>query len=174
MKKILTLLAIVGFIAFTSCEGPEGPPGMPGQDGLIAEVFEVNGVTFDNANSYSVFADLNPAIYSGDVILIYRLKGVENGRDVWSPIPESYYYDDGTLYFSYKLDFTQTDINLFLEGFNLNTVPNDLRVNQTFRIVIVPGDDGINAKKVSKPDYSDYYQVIQKYNIDDSKVKKLN
>ena len=171
MKKILTLFAILGTLFLTSCEGPEGPPG---QDGLIAEVFEANGVSFTSGNNYSVFVDLNPAIYSGDVILIYRLKGQDNGRDVWAPIPESYYYNDGTLYFSYKFDFTQTDINIYLDGFELNTIPSSLASNQTFRIVIVPGDDGINAKKVAQPDYSDYYEVIKKYNIDDSRVVKLN
>jgi hypothetical protein len=78
------------------------------------------------------------------------------------------------LYFSYKFDFTQTDINIYLDGFELNTIPNNLRVNQTFRIVIVPGDDGINSKKANKKTYLDYDAVIKKYNIDDSNVKQLN
>jgi hypothetical protein len=174
MKKIITLLAVVGMFGFQGCTGPEGPPGVPGADGFVAEVFQRNNVTFDNSNSYGIFVDLNPAIYSGDVILVYRLSGVDNGKNVWSPIPESYYYDDGTLYFSYKFDFTQTDINIYLDGFELNTIPNNLRVNQTFRIVIVPGDDGINSKKANKKTYLDYDAVIKKYNIDDSNVKQLN
>ena len=57
----------------------------------------------------------------------------------------------------------------------MDDIASDLKNNQTFRIVIVPGDDGINTKKsVYKADYSDYNAVIKKYNIDDSNVKKLN
>ncbi|KQO22336.1 hypothetical protein ASF10_08080 [Flavobacterium sp. Leaf82] len=174
MKKILTLFAIVGLIVFSSCEGPEGPQGPEGPSGEISYVFEVNNVTFD-ANGNGVLRNFGSTLFSGDVVLIYRLTGTSNGRDVWAPIPESHYYDDGTLFFTYKYNFSQLDFEIYLEGFELNTIPANLRANQTFRIVIVPGDDGVNTKKsVSKPDYSDYNAVIKKYNIDDSNVKKLN
>ena len=174
MKKIITLLAVIGMFGFQGCTGPEGPPGLDGQDGLIAEVFEVGNVNFD-ANGNGIVKNFNSSIYSGDVILVYRLTGVVNGHDVWSPIPESHYYDDGTLFFTYKFNFTQVDFEIYLEGFELNTIPNSLRSNQIFRIVIVPGDDGNNTKKsVNKPDYSNYDAVIKKYNIGDSNVKKLN
>lgn len=171
MKKILTLFAIVGLIAFSSCEGPEGPPGEPG---LIGYVFEVGNVNFAN-NGDGIIQRFDSSIYSGDVLLVYRLTGVVNGRDVWAPIPESHYYDDGSLFFTYKFNFTQDDFEIYLEGFELNTIPANLKNNQIFRIVIVPGDDGVNTKKsVNKADYSDYYEVIKKYNINDSSVKKLN
>lgn len=171
MKKIITLLAAIGMFGFQGCAGPEGPPG---QDGLVADVFEVNNVTFD-ADGKGVLKKFDSTIYSGDVLLVYRLTGSVNGRDVWSPIPESHYYDDGTLYFTYKYNFSQLDFEIYLEGFELNTIPSNLRVNQVFRIVIVPGDDGVNTKKmVNKPDYSDYNAVIKKYNIDDSNVRILN
>lgn len=174
MKKIIALLAIVGMFSFQSCTGPEGIPGRDGQDGLIAEVFDVTSVTFGENNGYSKFINLNPKIYSGDVILVYRLSSIDNGYKVWSPIPESHYYNDGTLFFSYRFNFTQYDINIYLDGFELNTIPNNLSASQTFRIVIVPGDDGINAKSINKLDHSDYNAVIKKYNIDDSNVKILN
>lgn len=171
MKKILTLFAVVGLIVFSSCEGPEGPEGPAGP---VAPVFEVNNVNFA-ANGDGILQKFPSSIYSGDVILVYRLVDVINGRDVWRPIPESYYYDDGTVYFTYKFNFTQDDFEIYLDGFELNTIPANLRTNQTFRIVIVPGDDGVNTKKsTNKADYSDYDAVIKKYNIDDSNVKKLN
>jgi len=171
MKKIMILLAFTAMFAFQGCEGPEGPPG---QDGLIADVFEVGNVNFD-ANGNGIIRNFDASIYSGDVILVYRLTGVVNGHDVWSPIPESHYYDDGTLYFTYKFNFTQIDFEIYLEGFELNTIPTNLRSNQIFRIVIVPGDDGANTKKsVNKPDYSNYYEVIKKYNLDDTNIVKLN
>jgi len=171
MKKILSLFAIVGLMAFSSCSNNDDDDV---DYDTISYVFDVSNVTFDlDGNTAPI--DFDSTIYSGDVVLMYRLNGVVNGRKVWSPIPQSYYYDNGSLHFTYKFNFTQDDIDLYLEGFELNTVPNSLAVNQTFRVVIVPGDDGSNTQKsANQPDYSDYYEVIKKYNINDSNVKKLN
>lgn len=175
MKKILTLFAVVGLIAFSSCEGPEGPPGQDGADGLIAQVIDVNNVNFA-LNGDGEVIDFGFTIYPGDVVLAYRATGVAtNGNTVWTQIPESHYYDDGTLFFTYKFNFTRVDFELYLDGFNLNTVPTNLRTNQKFRIVIVPGTDPkISNKSVNKEDYSDYNAVIKRYNIDDTNVKQLN
>lgn len=170
MKKIITLFAIIGLVAFSSCEGPEGPPGPPGP---VAFVFNVNNVTFD-LNGNGGIRNFGSLLFPGDVVLVYRLTGIDNGRNVWSPIPESHYYDDGTLYFTYKYNFTRANFELYLDGFELNTVPSNLAVNQTFRIVIVPGDDGTTGKKMGKTENLDYEAVIAKYKIDDSNVKDLN
>lgn len=168
MKKILTLFAVVGMMAFSSCSNDNT------DNDTISYVFDVTNVNFAD-NGDGVYQQFNSSIYSGDVLLVYRKVGVANGVPIWRPIPESYYYNDGTLHFTYKFNFTQDDFEIYLDGFELNDIPNDLKLAQTFRIVIVPGDDGINTKKsVNKPDYSDYYEVIKKYNIDDSNVKKLN
>ena len=175
MKKILTLFAIVGLVAFTSCEGPEGPqgpPGFDGVDGLIAQVIDVNNVNFD-ANGNGGVRNYGFTIYPEDVVLAYR-QDVTGGNAVWVPIPESHYYDDGTLFFTYKFNFTRVDFELYLQGFELNTVPATLRNNQKFRIVIIPGEIPKTNKSVNKVDYSDYNAVIKKYNIDDSNVKTLN
>lgn len=172
MKKIITLLAVFGIVSFQSCTVTDNAP-IEDND-TISEVFEVTNVSFTGANEYGTFVDLNPKIYSGDVILIYRLEGIVNGNKVWNIIPETHYYNDGTLFFSYRFNFTQYDVNIYLDGFELNTIPNNLRLNQTFRIVIVPGDDGINSKTSNKIDYSNYNDVIKRYNINDSNVKKLN
>lgn len=176
MKKILTFFAVVGLIAFTSCEGPEGPPGL---DAPVADVFEIENVNFSaTANSENYF-NFRKQIYLGDVVLVYRYGGPDpkTGRDIWVPLPESHYYNDGGLYFAYKFDFTQDNVRLYTEGFGLNTnpIPPDLVVKQIFRIVVVPGlDPIITAKSVNKFDSSNYYKVIEKYNIDDSNIKKLN
>jgi hypothetical protein len=59
-------------------------------------------------------------------------------------------------------------------------LPTSFTLNKTFRIVIVPGDDGVNnggpnsKTSSNKMDYSDYNGVIKNYNIDDSNVRKLN
>lgn len=175
MKKIITLFAVVvGLFAFSSCEGPEGPPGFDGQDGVIAQVIDVNNVNFA-LNGDGEIIDFGFTLYPGDVVLAYRATGVANGSTVWTQIPESHYNANGTLFFTYKFNFSRVDFELYLDGFNLNNVPTDLRTNQKFRMVIVPGEDPkISNKSVNKKDYSDYNEVISKYNIDDSNVKIIN
>jgi len=173
MKKILTLFAVVGMMAFTSCEGPEGPPGA---DGLIGEVFEVN-TNFTAANNYGQTYPLSPKIYSGDNLLVYELVNTNNGIDTWALLPQLYYFPAGSAQYNYEFSFDQ--FTILVDGnFPLNQLPSSFLTNKTFRIVIVPGNDGVNSggpnSKMAKADYSDYNAVIKKYNIDDSNVKKLN
>ncbi|MDA6070071.1 hypothetical protein NJT12_10625 [Flavobacterium sp. AC] len=172
MKKILTLFAVVGLFAFSGCSNND-------DNDTISYVFEVNKANFSPTSNSEIYVDFDSRIYSGDVILIYRYDGAdpETKRDIWTPLPESHYYTDGKLYFTFKFDFTQDNFRIFTEGFdlNVNPIPADFVVDQIFRIVIVPGDDGFNTKKsVNVADYSDYNAVIKKYKIDDSNVKKLN
>lgn len=167
MKKILTLFAVVGLIAFTSCEGPEGPPGEPGP---VAYVYEVDA-NFVGPN-YSVTS--NPSgMLSGDNILVYELVGTSGG-DSWALLPQIYYFNDGLETAQYNYSFSRNRVTIFIDGSltDFSQLPSSFRTGKVFRIVIIPGDDGINAKKV-KPDYSDYNEVIARYNIDDSKVQKL-
>ncbi|GAA6767741.1 hypothetical protein AAFH68_36910 [Flavobacterium sp. CGRL1] len=173
MKKILTLFAVVGLIAFTSCEGPEGPPGPPGDNGLIAEVFQVKGVDFTSANDYNPIIPLNPTIAASDMVLVYRQDGTDGGVPVWKMTPELYYLPDGTLDFGYNSNFTLRDVSIYMDGNDLGSVLSTFRLNQTFRIVIIPGYLTGTAKSVNKPDFSDYKSVIAKYGIDESKIKEL-
>jgi hypothetical protein len=175
MKKIITLLAVITMFGFQGCEGPEGPPG---QDGLIAEVFEET-ITFSSTNNYSITFPLSPKIYSGDVLLVYELVNTNNGIDTWALLPQIYYFTQGTAQYNY--DFSYDQFSIFIDAsFSLSQLPNSFLLNKTFRIVIVPGDDGVNSggptskASVNKVDYSDYNAVIAKYNIDDSNVKKIN
>ena len=172
MKKILTLFAVVGLMAFSSCSSND-------DDNVdydtIAQVIDVNNVNFA-LNGDGEVIDFGFTLFPGDVVLAYRATGVaNNGSTVWTQIPESHYYNDGTLFFTYKFNFSRVDFELYLDGFNLNTVPNNLATNQKFRIVIVPGEDPkISNKSVNKADYSDYNAVIAKYNINDQNVKTIN
>jgi len=181
MKKIITILTVIAMFGFQACEGPEGPPGQDGQDGdnLISEVFEVAPINFTQGNSYSSTFPLDPKIYSGDNLLIYELVSSNNGIDVWALLPQVYYFDTGTAQYNYTFSLNQ--FTIFIDGsFPLAQLPASFLNNKIFRIVIVPGDDGVNAggpnskMSGSKPDYSDYNAVIKKYNIDDSNVKRLN
>lgn len=170
MKKIITLLAVIGMFSLQGCTGPEGPAG---KDGLIAEVFEAYP-DFTQANNYAVAFDLNPVIYSGDNILVYELVNTNGGIDTWALLPQVYYFSNGTAQYNYT--FSKNKFTILIDGdFDLALLPSSFRLGKTFRIVIVPGDDGINSHKVSsKTDFSDYNAVIKKYNIDDSNIKILN
>lgn len=169
MKKIITLFAIVGLIVFSSCEGDEGPPGPPG---LLAEVIQVK-YSFQQSNNFRLRYDLKPEIFPGDMVLVYRLVAIEDGVKVWNPIPESVFDSNGAFDFSYNFEFSRYDVDIFMLGYDLGTVSPGLRLDQTFRIVIIPGD-GINLTgKKSSVNLNDYNTIIKKYNIDDSNVESV-
>ncbi|MDX6188389.1 hypothetical protein SGQ83_03430 [Flavobacterium sp. Fl-318] len=174
MKKILTLFAVVGLIVFSSCEGPEGPPGQNGFDAPIAFVTETTtdfvGPNYDKNVSLT-------GMLSGDNILVYELVSASNEADRWALLPQIYYFSNGTETAQYNFTFSKNNVRIFIKGSlsDLSGLPSSFTTKKTFRIVIIPGDDDINAKKsTSKADYLDYNAVIKKYNIDDSNVKKLN
>ncbi|MEZ0181676.1 hypothetical protein AB9T89_05485 [Flavobacterium oncorhynchi] len=169
MKKILTLFAVVGLIAFTSCEGPEGPPG---QDGLVGAVYEnvaPNYYNFTPNNNFSVRFNFPVRLVESDVVLVYRFDGTDDaGRPVWQFLPETYYFDDGTRDFSFKYVFTYSYVNIYLDGNDL-THPdlNVYRLNQIFRIVVVPADF---ASSVNKSNYKD---VVSKLNLNDNQIQDI-
>ncbi|WP_428231598.1 hypothetical protein [Flavobacterium sp.] len=170
MKKILTLFAVVGLIVFSSCEGPEGPPGLDGIDGEIGTVYENIAPNYYNfvGPDYSVRFNFPKAIYDSDVVLVYRFDGVDSGnRPVWQALPETYYLNDGTRDFSLKYVFTPSYVNIYLDGNNRATIPAAYRVNQIFRIVVVPADF---VKSVNKASYLD---VVNKLNIKDSQIHDI-
>ncbi len=171
MKKILTLFAVVGLMMFSSCEGPQGPQGPPGRDGadgLISEVFELKKINFGyNAiDGYTIYQKLSPKLYSGDVVLIYRLAGtIDSNTPIWQSIPRTLYLSQGEL--DYDFVFSQEDFTIYAGGtYNLALTPDYLN-NQTFRIVIVPGD---LSASVNKNNYND---VISALNLKESQVKKI-
>nr|WP_315220727.1 hypothetical protein [uncultured Flavobacterium sp.] len=167
MKKIFALFAVVGLFAFSSCSDDNNNDGI--DNDTISEVFE-RTITFSGANNYSALINLSPAIFTSDMVLVYRLTGVDNGRDVWKLVPETYYFPDGTLNFGYEYDFTINDVSINMFGNDLATVASGNRVNQIFRVVIIPA--ALTNKSAVKPDYSDYYAVIKKYNLDDTNIKR--
>ena len=178
MKKIITLLAVIAMFSFQGCEGPEGPPGVPGEDGLKASVGEVT-MDFTPENEYGETFALTDKIYSGDNILVYELVNTNDGIDTWALLPQIYYFDGGTAQYNYNFSFDQ--FSIFIDAsFAFSQLPASFTDGKTFRIVIIPGDDGVNSGgpnskiSVTKEDYSDYNAVIAKYKIDDSNVRKLN
>lgn len=164
MKKIITLLAIAGLLTLQSCttSGSFEIAPVP-----TTEVFEVT-TSFTSNNNFSRFVTLNPPIYSSDVVLTYRLSGSNSQGDVWQLLPETYYFNDGTVDFGYRFDYTNRDVNIYMIGNDLQSVSTNFRLNQVIRIVIVPAN---YAKTINKKSYSD---VITSLNIKDSQIQKIN
>lgn len=172
--KITFLLAFITFITLQSCTKSDNDT-LPVDKDTISEVFELKNVNFgiDGSNKFSIYQKLTPQIYASDVLLIYRLSGtIDNNTPIWQLIPRTLYVTQGEL--DYDFDFSKEDFTIYAGGtYNLTLTPNYLN-NQTFRIVIVPGSfsNKNSATTVSLP--MDYESVIRRYNIDDSKIQKLN
>jgi len=151
MKKLNLLVSflIVLFVSCTSDIGPQGPPGFDGldgldgtdgADGLIGSIFEVEA-TFTEANAYEVFADIPTSIniIDSDVVIAYILSGVDNGVDIWEPLPQTLFFDNGILLYGY--DFTVSDVRFFLDGtIELNTLDALFTDAIIYRIAVIPAD----------------------------------
>jgi len=151
MKKILALLTII-FILFISCEGPvgpPGPPGPPGQDGLdgvniLGQIFEVE-VDFNTGNNFEVFVEFPNQIevFDTDVVVSYILVGNENGVDIWEPLPQTLFFNEGILL--YGFNYTFADIVFFLDGtIFLEDLSSDLTQGIIFRTAILPADAALD------------------------------
>ena len=173
MKKILTLFAVVGLIVFSSCEGPEGPEGPPGPQGAIGVVYEniaPNYYNFTQANNYAVRFNFPVPLVDSDVVLVYRYDGLDTGnRPVWQFLPETYYFDNGTRDFTFKYVFTFNYVNIYLNGDNLTDPElNNYRLNQIFRIVVVPADFASSLNK------NNYLDVMKSLKLNESEIKNIN
>jgi hypothetical protein len=178
MKKISTLLSIIAISVFTACTGPEGIPGRDGYDGLdgqkgrpgfVAKIFENNTpYNFASSNNYTNFFTFPRELYDSDVILVYRLVGVEQGKDVWKSLPETYFFDNGTRDFTYNFDFTQKNVLIKLFGNSLNTVADKDKLNQIFRIVIIPSDFPSSINK------NNYLDVVGALKIKDDQIQEIS
>ena len=170
MKKIILLLVIAIGASFMRCAGPEGPRGETGYS-AEATVYETVPINF-LAPSFGVFYTFPNSALASDHVLVYRLSGVDNGADVWQLMPQYRYFSDGTFDFAYNFDATRFDVNIFLEGNDLQTLSDDFRLGQIFRVVIIPGQ--FANKGIQNPiDLEDYNAVIKAYKIDESKIKTL-
>ncbi|RUA12447.1 MAG: hypothetical protein DSY82_01220 [Flavobacteriia bacterium] len=162
MKKLILLIPTL-LLFFNSCTtGPPGPPGPQGQDGLLAQIFEAK-VSFSNQNNYEVLVEFpnNIKVFDTDIVMAYILTGVDNGVDIWEPLPQSLFFNDGSLLYGYN--HTYTDIVFFLDGtVNLDTLDTQFTNNIVFRIAIIPADF---AKTFNINNYNEVVRNLQSDNI---------
>ena len=172
MKNNITLIvAFIGMITLQSCVKEEiVTPNNIDYD-TISEVFEYTNVDFYSGNNYSVVLDYPHTIYTSDMVLVYRLASSGSSGDVWKPMPETYYFNDGTLDFGYNNDFTRYDAQVNLFGFDLPGLSNAFKLDQVFRVVIIPAYFG--NKSANSVDFKDYNAVIKYYEIDDKNISKI-
>ena len=169
MKKIALFLAFIGMITLQSCSVNDNQN--VSDNDTISEVWEFNNnVNFLASNNYDVTLNFPHEIYSSDMVLIYRLDVIVNGQDVWKLLPQTFYFNDGTLDFRYDFEFTKFKADVFLDGFDLEGISLDFRTNQILRVVVVPGYFGKNNTLKT----IDYKSVVKALNIDESKIKKIN
>jgi hypothetical protein len=173
MKKFYILLFFATILI--SCEGTVGPPGPPGPqgvpgedgyDGLIGQVIEVQA-DLNAGTDFEFFIEIpsDIEVFESDVIMVYRLMEVFDDTDVWEPLPQTIFRNNGILL--YAFDYTLFDVRLFLDG----TVdfgkldPNDTD-GLIFRIAIIPADfaKGVNLKKMD--------EVIKALHVED--IKRIN
>ncbi|WP_026968623.1 hypothetical protein [Algoriphagus terrigena] len=171
MNKIYSMLALIGLIAFQACEGPEGPIGPPGPEGepginIVSEVFEVDA-DFNAENGYAAIFDFDPAIVESDVVLAFIEWEKSGESSVWRALPQTYFFEQGVLIYNH--DFTSTDFRLFLDGpLDYSQLSADWTQDQTFRIVIVPGDFA-----GARIDFTNYEAVTEMLGVDEEDFHKV-
>lgn len=163
MRKLFTLLAFIGVLSLQSCTLTDD---LYVEDTSASQVFEVP-TSFTASNNYSKQIVFNSKLYASDEVLVYRLIGSAQGKNIWKLLPEAHYFNDGSFDFGYEYDYTLRDVNVYLVGNNLSTVPTSFRLNQVLQVVIVPAN---YAKLVDK---KDYFDVVSKLNLKESDIQKI-
>jgi len=143
MKKIFALL-FLSTLVFTSCVDDDDV-----DFDTIGQTFEFT-TTFNPGNEFGHRFFFNENIFDSDVVLVYRLEDVDNGLDVWEPLPTAtIFLEDGSggeITVLYRFNFTSGDVDVLLESSDLGLVPANLTDNQTFRIVVVPASFAENTE----------------------------
>lgn len=170
MKKITLLFVFIGMITLQSCTVNEEQDNVDYD--TISEVFEYSNVDLTSGNGYSALLTFPHATYTSDMVLVYRLADYGSSGDVWKLLPETYYFNDGTLDFGYDNDFTRYDAQVSLFGYDLPNLSNAYKLDQVFRVVVIPAYFG-NKTDAGKLDFEDYNSVKEYYKLDTAKVTKI-
>jgi hypothetical protein len=165
MKKITLCLALMGLLVLQSCTINE--VNDQNDNDTISEVFEYQNVDLMATNGYRQVLTFPHAIYASDMVLVYRLASTGPAGDVWKLVPETYYFNNGTLDFGYRNDFTRYDAEVSLFGFDLLGLNTSFKLDQIFRVVIIPGYFG--NKNAADIDLSSYTEVQNHFHLNKQK-----
>ncbi len=146
MKKLLLLSLFT--ILLISCDGTVGPPGPPGRDGqdgldginILGQIFEAQ-VDLNANNNFEALVSIPSEIevFDTDIVVAYKLIESTNGVDVWEPLPQTLFFDDGILL--YGFNYTFQDVLFFLDGtVSFNDLLPELTDGIIFRVAILPAD----------------------------------
>lgn len=161
MRRILSFISVFALL-LTACEGDPGPPGLDGLNGLDGEIiassaFEIV-LDLNETNNYEFIEPYGFNVFPTDVTLVYISWEVDGGQDIWRLLPQTEYFDDGTLVYNY--DFTQNDVRFFLDGTtDFSTLDPSYTDEQVFRVVVVPADN------VGRIDITNLDTVISHFGI---------
>ncbi len=140
-SKLMTLLGMA--LIISGCEGPEGLPGLDGVN-VLGKTLEFQ-TSFSAANNYASLYTFpsDVLVYESDAVLVYLLEetlsGSDGNTDVWTPLPQSFFVNQGLL--QYTFNHTYTDVNILLQAnFNLNNLNSVFTQNQVFRVVVMPAE----------------------------------
>jgi hypothetical protein len=161
MKKITYLLFALT-VLLTSCEGDQGPQGANGVI-IVGQSFE-RTIDFTSTNGYqeTVEIPIDINLIESDMVLVYHLKGQVEGYDVWKSLPETIYVNS-TEEFQYNFEHNYDLVTIFIEShptFDFNLLLDDERINQTFRIVVLPVDF-VNSSNLDINDYDAVMEYVQ-------------
>jgi len=159
MKRILSFITLFTLL-LTSCTGEDGVDGAI----IASSAFEIENIDFnpsDNfGNDYRVREFYGFNVLPTDVTLVYILWENRDGQEVWRLVPQTVIFDDGND-LVYNFDFTQTYVDFFLEGSDLDNLDDVWTQNQVFRVVVVPADN------VGRVDHTNFETVTSFYGITD-------
>lgn len=168
--KNFTILGIFLAVFAISCEGPMGPPGINGFDGQDAEIgqtYEIANVNFSQGSNTLVYS-FPQRLIDGDAVLVYRLDGIDNGLDVWEPLPTAtIFFNDGG-FLQYRFDYTLDNVAIILDSDNISLLGNEFRTNQVFRAVVLP------SNLISGLDTNNFYNLMNQLSINKTDFKILD
>ena len=165
MKKLTALLSLAALVLIACSGGSDGSPGAPGaqgppgEDGLIGTVFEVE-VDFLAVNAWEVLVEIPPEIevFDTDVIVAYVLVEVDDGVDVWEPLPQLIYFGADTLLTGFN--YTFSDVLFFLDGtVDPASVDPSFTTALVFRVAIIPADFALKLDTTNLPQVMDALQI---------------
>ena len=160
MKRLLSF--IITLCLFSGCTTEEI---VQVQENFFSGQSFERTVNFTSTNGYFTGLEipLNINLLESDMILVYRLAGIDSdGFDIWRPLPEIVYTENGNE-FQYNFDHNFDFVDLYLyapPSFDLGLLSEIDRLEQTFRIVILP-IDFVNSSNLNINDYNAVMELVQ-------------